>query len=120
MRNKFFLLSVLGLAGFGFSCKRNPVDRLLNPVPAGMVNGIGPNFYIYDDDLKTGGGLGFFPGGENQAIGLEDDTTPARSPNAIVYSWNGQDVTNFSAGGVLEHLFAGFSLTITPDFSTIN
>jgi len=72
-------------------------------------------YTLYDDEIQTGGGLGFIPGGENQSIDLRDASSPRQTINQIRYTWNGQDVTN---SGTLQHLFAGFSFTITPDFTT--
>lgn len=117
MQNKISLtLLTVGLCLAGLSCKQNPVDRLLNPVPSGAVNGVGANYIVYNDELNTGGGLGFFPGGESQSIDLHDNTPPARSLSDIRYTWTGQNVSsNFGP----EHTFAGFSLLVTPDFSTL-
>lgn len=94
------------------SCKKNPVDRLVNPVPEGAVPQSSGVFAIYDDELNTGGGLAFIPGGENQFIDLNDHSSPRRTTSQIRYIWNGAD-----AGG--QHLFAGFQLLVTPDGSTL-
>ena len=117
MRNKTNTFGVLCAVFLLGSCKKNPIDRLINPVPDGAVSQTSGIFVIYDDELKTGGGLGFIPGGENQVITQVDASSPRRSDNQIRYSWNGQDVSN---SGSLQHLFAGFSLLVTPDFSTFD
>ncbi|MFN0118558.1 MAG: hypothetical protein ACKVQC_09745 [Elusimicrobiota bacterium] len=102
----FFLL--------GFSaCKRNPVERLTNPMSESAVPQSAAIYTIYDEELKTGGGLGFIPSGDNQSINLADQTSPRRTVNAIGYTWNGNDP---SPGN---HLFAGFSLLITPNFTNL-
>ena len=105
----FFLIPLLIFT----SCKKNPVDRLTNPLPDGDVAQSSGIFIVYDDDLKTGGGLGLIPSGGNQTIDLTAVGTPARTLRHIQYSWSGADV-----GG--QHLFAGFQLLITPDSSTLS
>lgn len=95
------------------SCKRNPIERLSNPNPGGSVPQSSGIYTIYDDELKTSGGLGFIPDGGNQSIDMLNQDAPRRTINHIRYMWNGLDV-----GG--QHLFAGFSLILTPDFSSFS
>ena len=97
-------------------CEKNPVERLTNPLPGGVVPQASEVYTIYDDELKTGGGLAFIPGGENQVIDLRDQSGPRRSTNHIRYVWNGGDVFNAETGQN-QHLFAGFQLLVSPDFT---
>lgn len=107
MRNrKIFLIFLAGVIFSG--CKKNPVDRLINPVPEGDVAPASGVYSIYNDEFKTSAGIGLIPGGENQTIELGD---------AIRYFWNGADVPDV---GVQQHLFAGYSVIITPDFTTFD
>lgn len=92
-------------------CKRNPVDRLTNALGGGAVPDISGTYIIYDEELKTGGGLGLIPAGQNQSINLLA-TDPNRAGRVIRYSWSGGNVST----GTPQHLFAGFMLLITPDF----
>src|ERR1041385_398507 len=92
MQNKNRICWAVCVAFILAGCKKNPIDRLVNPVPDGALSQTNHIFVIYDDELKTGGGLGLFPGGENQTITLLDASSPRRSDNQIRYSWNGQDV----------------------------
>src|SRR5690242_18227928 len=108
---KTLILSLLLIGGW----KRNPIDRLINPLPDGALSQSSHIYVLFDDEVKTGGGIGFIPGGENQTIELRDASSPRSGDNQIRYTWNGQDVSN---GGIQQHAFAGFSFTITPDFST--
>lgn len=111
-----FLTLALLLCAAG--CKRNPIDRLVDPNPSGALpfdpNGI---YVVFDDELKTGGGLGFVPGGQNQSINLSV-TDASRPGRQIAYTWNGNDVS--SAPAFAQHLFAGFQLLVTPDFTTFD
>jgi hypothetical protein len=70
MKNAAPLLILAFLLGAG--CKHNPIERLADPNPSGArpFPATGGVYTIYDDELKTGGGLGFIPGGENQTIDL--------------------------------------------------
>jgi hypothetical protein len=107
MKNAAPLLILAFLLGAG--CKHNPIERLADPNPSGArpFPATGGVYTIYDDELKTGGGLGFIPGGENQTIDL------LSSGGEIRYSWNGNDVSSTTT---TEHLFAGFELLVTPNF----
>lgn len=98
------------------ACKKNPVDRLVNPVSDGAVPLSSGTFLIYDDEIKTGGGLGLIPGGANQTINLSDVSEPRRTTRHTAYSWNGR------APGVdpSSHTFAGFSFLVSPDFTTFS
>lgn len=98
-------------------CKRNITDRLVDPNVNAAVPQSSGLFTVYDDELKTGGGLGFIPGGENQSIDLLDQTDPRRSIAQIRYSWNGNDVLS---DGTPQHLFAGFSLLVSDDFTGLD
>ncbi len=112
MSTKNIFLTLLLLSPLG-SCKKNPVDRLTNPNPDGAVPQNSGIYIIYDDELKTGGGLGLIPGGENQTIDLSDISEPRRSSLQIRYQWNGGDTP-------AQHLFAGYSFSVTPDLSTLS
>lgn len=108
MKNKYWISlgALLLLAG----CEKNPIDRLTNPMSDGALSQSSGTLVIYDDEVKTAGGLGFIPHGENQSVDVRDAGSPRRTVNQIRYSWNGQDVLN---GATAQHLFAGFSLPIT-------
>jgi hypothetical protein len=97
---------------FVLGCEKNPVDRLVNPLPDGDVSQSSGIFSIYSDELTTGGGVGFIPGGENQAIDFLDQSSPQRTRTQVRFTWNGGDVTQ---NGSPQHLFAGFILPITVD-----
>lgn len=97
-------------------CKRNPIERLVDPVPseAQPFPATGGRYVVFDDELKTGGGLAFIPGGQNQSINLNytDGSRPGRQ---IVYAWNGNNVSSMTS--VSQHAFAGFELLVTNDFT---
>ena len=110
---KCLCLSFLVFVG----CEKNPVDRLTNPLDDGSVPGSSGIFVIYDDELKTGGGVAFIPGGENQSIDFSDRSGPLDGKKSLRYSWNGGDVTNSTA---TQHLFAGFMLMTIDDVTQLD
>lgn len=118
--NKFLITCCVPLLAL-IGCEKNPIDRLTNPVPEGQSDQVSGNYMIYSNgELFTLGGLGFIPGGENQSIDLRDSNSPMiNGKQQLRYHWNGQDVRDFNNGNTLQHLFAGFSLLITPNFDTL-
>jgi hypothetical protein len=115
MRPGMFLLLLAALMMPGLmSCKKDRTNQLVDPLRSGAVP-INRGFYVvYDDELRTGGGLGLIPEAANQSITLESKNAYSGT-NAIQYSWNGAAVLNPSLSPPqLQHDFAGFQLTITP------
>lgn len=96
---------------FFSACKRNPIDRLIDPSSSGAVGTVSGTYVVFDEELKTGGGLGFIPGGQNQSITLT--AVDGSRGRHIRYHWNGQSVSSTTTP---QHLFAGFELLVTPDF----
>lgn len=107
-----FLFLALG------ACKKNPVGRLVDPYPSNAVPQTSGVYFVYDDEVKTGGGAGFIPGGGNQFLTFMDQSSPRSGINQISYLWNGGDVFDPETG-LTDHLFAGFSLLVSPDFTTL-
>lgn len=117
MKKLIFTLSFILFAG----CERNPVDRLVNPIFDGAVPQTSGIFVVFDDELKTGGGIQLIPGGENQSLNAQDRSLPQRSRIQFQYSWNGGNVTNFNVSpAVLQHAFAGMQLIVSPNSSTLS
>jgi len=114
---KFFLPFILALTLVG--CEKNPIDRLTNPLNDGVVPGTSGVFVIYDDEPKTGGGVAFIPGGENQNIDFSDRSGPHDGKKDLRFIWNGGDVTN-STTTETEHLFAGFMLMAIDDVTKLD
>jgi hypothetical protein len=70
-------LAVLCLVAFALGgCEKDPHDKLDNPLDSGAVNETSGIYTLYDDEIKTAGGVAFIPGGENQSINLDDRTAP--------------------------------------------
>lgn len=107
------LFLVLALAAVVTSCRKNPIERLVNPYGDSSVPGVSGTYVIYDDELKTGGAVGFIPFGENQIIDFADKTSPRRSADQLRYQWTGLDTSSTTAGAS-QHDFAGFSLFFAP------
>lgn len=118
MKSAAPLLLLLALAVGTTSCKKNPIERLVNPYGDSSVPGISGTYTIFDDELKTGGAVGFIPFGENQSIDFSDKTSPRRSANHVRYQWNGLDTSSTTAGAT-QHDFAGFSLFFAPTIGAV-
>lgn len=99
----------LGLSG----CRKNPIERLINPVPSGQVPGSSGIYTIFDDELKTAGGLAFIPESGGLLIDLNDQTSPRRSTSQMRFKWDGQNVGS-------QHLVGGFEIIVSPDGSTLS
>src|SRR5207248_2556262 len=74
------LLSVLVLSVFVLSeigCK-SPFDRTRDASSGGGLGTFGANggLVVFSNELKTGGGSFFYPGGENQTISFADTSNP--------------------------------------------
>jgi hypothetical protein len=104
-------LSLLTLPLLFGGCKKSPIERTEDGSGAGALNGFGSgNFVIFGDELQSGGGAFFYPGGENQLITFEDQSNPI-GQRSIRYTWNGN-----TTGG--QTTFAGFDLMHTPTQAT--
>jgi hypothetical protein len=98
-------------------CRKNPIEKLSNTLADGALPQSSGTFVLYDDEVKTGGGAGFIPGGENQSISFDDQASPEQGYRDIRYIWSGADVMGSTE---TEHLFAGFSMLVSPDFTAFN
>lgn len=117
MRRIHFFVLVGGLL-LAAGCRKNPIERLTNPYANAQVPGVSGTFTIYDDELKTGGAVGFIPSGENQSMDFQDTSSPRRTARQIRYSWTGGDTTG-NTPGTTQHAFAGFSLFQAPTVAQV-
>ena len=101
------------------SCKKNPINRLTNPLPDGDVPQSSGIYGIYNNELLTGGGLGLIPGAGNQSVNFSDVSEPRLGTRQISYYWNGGDVFDPNLH-TSSHTFAGFSLLIAQDFASLD
>jgi len=108
------LLLVLWTSVLVIGCKKNPTDKLVNSINNGVVPRSSGIFLIFKNELYTGGGISFVPGGENQSLSVQDQSSPQLDHWQLRYTWNGGDVTNFDVvPSTPEHSFAGFTFPIT-------
>ena len=96
------------------ACGRNRLESQRDRFTAGATDNFGSVYVIYDEELKTGGGLLIFPGGENQMIDLENRENPFGGKQCIKYHWNGGEVFNYEIGR-FQNSFAGFALQTEDD-----
>lgn len=108
------------LTGMIFSqgCNRSPAERVQDASGGGALGrfGVASAFIIFDDELASGGGAFFYPGGENQNLSF-NDTSNSISRRSIRYSWNGLPVSNLGCMPDPTHNFAGFDLMHVPQQS---
>ncbi|HVO33387.1 MAG TPA: hypothetical protein VMU17_05675 [Elusimicrobiota bacterium] len=100
------------------ACGKSPVN-IANSGALGTTLGGAPIcaggpgiFYVFCDELKTGGGSFEYPGSDYQSLSFFDASNPI-SHRSIRYSWTGQDVSNPNCLPNPEHTFAGFDLMHT-------
>lgn len=105
----FFTAAVIaGITG----CDRHPFKKVSTLRDEGLLPSVNATFIVYDDELKTGGNLFVFPGGENQTVELKWQDRPYRGKNCIMYSWNGRDVNDGNLG-ITRHDFVGLDLVVS-------
>ena len=111
MRYLIFLLIFLS------SCE-NRVDQIFkDPENTPLFyRGVYSNvFTIYDDELKTGGGMMFYASPDNQELDFEysDDGN-----KVIKYRWNGGDVYDYDSKS-WEHNWCGFGLIVARSYEEV-
>ncbi len=75
---------------------QKPIKRLINPVPDGAKNAwTGIPWTIYDDELKTGGGMMFYSSPDGQKLDFECRDNPRSGTKCIKYSWDGTQVYDY-------------------------
>lgn len=112
-----FMFSAAFLLFFS-ACDKNPAGRLTDPMPEGTAPGQGAAWTLYDDELRTGGGVYFFPESDNQSLSLESRDASAAGAQSIFYSWNGGPVPTPTEPN--QHLFAGFGLLVADQIDDID
>jgi len=105
----FFLAAAIA---FIIGCERHPFKKTSTLADEGLLPSVSPVFIVYDDEIKTGGNLFTFPGGENQVVSLDEADNPVAGKRCIRYTWNGGDVhdDDINAG---RHDFAGLNLPVS-------
>lgn len=111
---------------FLVGCDRNPIRKLIDANQEGAQGNIAwtSPFVIYKDDLESGGGAMLYPDVHNQTVSFFSTNNP-RGKRSIFYSWNGRDIMRtfdpcLAATPVLQHEFAGLSLTVASGFDTFD
>jgi len=77
---------------------QNPSDRLINPIPKGATNTTQWStkpWVIYDDELKTGGGMMYYSSSDGQKLDFASTENPRSGTKCIKYSWNGSSVYDY-------------------------
>jgi hypothetical protein len=120
---KKLLIAVLIMPLFIFAaCEKKPVNRLVNPSASettGSSTWPGP-WVVYDDEIKTGGGVGRFTTPEGQELDFSSRENPHSGNNCIKFSWDGGEVTAYAnppdtPADYVEHGFVGFSFKVQND-----
>ncbi|MFH1378837.1 MAG: hypothetical protein ABII23_01045 [bacterium] len=112
MRQKILILFYVMMFSAIIGCDRHPFKNTSALESEGLLPEVSSEFIIYDDQIKTGGNLFTFPGGENQTVDLESRDNPCRGKKAICYSWNGKQVFDGTLQ-IYRHDYVGLDLGIS-------
>lgn len=88
MANKIFKLITILFFLVLIGCDQNPFDKLYDPTGDGALRGEWGPWVIYDDQLKTRGGVMLCPSDEHQTF-AEVTENPRSGERCIKYSWDG-------------------------------
>jgi hypothetical protein len=88
-------------------CNKNPVTQLVQPSTVNTSSQWSGTFTLYDDDLKTGGGVMGIGWGPNFVVDFNSRENPYAGVKCIKIDWDGNKVTT-SNGEFFT--YTGFSL----------
>lgn len=116
----FVLLGAAGLSG----CDRKPINKLVNPTVNNTTGNWSGRWVIYDDELRTGGGVSTFTTFDGVSLDFASRENPFSGSTSIKFFWDGGDVTPYSpAGSSPEHTWTGFGLIVavkTDDYNAFS
>jgi hypothetical protein len=105
----FVLLGAACLAG----CDRKPINKLVDPTLNNTTGNWSGRWVIYDDELRTGGGVSTFTTFNGVDLDFDSRETPYSGSTCIKFFWNGGEVTPYSPPGSLsEYTWTGFGLIV--------
>jgi len=95
-------------------------DRLLNPIPSGATGKWSGTWVLYDDELKTGGGIMFYtePNPNNPNSQTLDVSYIENGNKCIRYFWDG-DVSYDSTWNVWQDKWCGMALIVGQDWTEV-
>jgi hypothetical protein len=96
-------------------------DRLVNPIPLGATGKWSGVWVLYDDELKTGGGIMFYtePNPENPTSQtLNVSYTEENGNKCMKYSWDG-DISYDSTWKVWQDKWCGMALIVGKDWTEV-
>src|SRR3989339_423571 len=96
------------------SCENSPTKRLIGPEPYDSSGQWSGKWVVYDDQLRSDGGVMFIGWGEGFSVDFNSIERPYSGTKCIKVKWDGSDVT--TAEGVTG-LFTGFSLIVAKDYN---
>ena len=104
----YLLLTVLA------GCSKNPVSKLIEPVTVNKSQSWTTDWRIYEDELKTNGGVLMIGWGNGFVIDFESRENPYQGVKCMKVYWDGGTVT--ISGGSTD-LYTGFSLIAAKDYN---
>lgn len=105
---------------FLFGCsKYNPLDKLINPEEKSATGRWSGEFVIYDDELKTGGGIMFLSSADNQTLDFNFRENPYSGKKCIKYSWNGKSVYDYTRK-IYQANWCGWAFIVGKDWTEYN
>lgn len=112
------LIAVLIMPLFVFAaCDKKPVNRLANPTTSnttGSTVWTAP-WIVYDDEIKTGGGIARFTTPEGQVLDFASTENPHSGLDCVKFSWDGSEVRPYADPNTAEHSWVGFSFKVLND-----
>jgi hypothetical protein len=106
-----FLISLIILSAAGCS-KKNQLENLADPTSEHALNTWSPEWVLYDNEIKTGGGIALYTNGSAQVLDVLFND--AGNNKAIRFSWNGDEVFDYNENRNRAD-FTGFGLTTSVD-----
>lgn len=118
MKNtKYLIFTGLLLVFLFLGCEKNPVKNFRSPVNDAALNAWGDEWYIYDDKLRTGGGIMYYASVDNQTFDLSNTVSPYNnSKYCILYSWNGDNIYDYDSQAY-ETTWTGLAIISGSDWS---
>lgn len=122
---KVIPIFILILSSLFMSCSDVKIkDTLLDPIPSGATGRWSGVWVLYDDELKTGGGIMFYtepaPSNPNsQTIDLSCTEYPYSGNKCLKYSWDGSESYD-STWKVWQNKWCGMALIVGSDWTQVN
>jgi hypothetical protein len=115
-KNLILLISIISLMIFLVGCsKKKQLENLVDPTGEHALNTWMPEWVLYDNEVKTGGGIAKYTSDNGQSLDISYDD--GDNNKCIRYYWNGDEVYDFDKK-INRVDFCGFAFSTTEDVIT--